>query len=150
MKRRWENRYKARWKRIRNIVSPGKLDGFTRGEGMVNCAQKVMTDDRARSCHRLIAIFLALLAGPSLYGQSESATTGQRTASDGAAALAARDGNASNPESQNPYLGRSPDGHGELNGITAFAGRRRGSWSTAKPWGSLKCLLTVLNRFSHE
>jgi len=76
----------------------------------VNSAQKMLTGDRARSCRRLIGIFLALLAGPSLYGQSEVAATGQRTASYGAAALAAQDGNASDSESQNPYLGGVPTG----------------------------------------
>ncbi|HUN61588.1 MAG TPA: TolC family protein, partial [Candidatus Sulfotelmatobacter sp.] len=74
----------------------------------MNSAQKMLTGDRA--CRGLIGIFLALLAGSSLYGQSEVAPTGQRTASYGAAALAARDGNASDSESQDPYLGGVPTG----------------------------------------
>lgn len=40
-------------------------------------AQKMLTGDRARLCSKLI--FLALFAGPALYGQSELTATGQRT-----------------------------------------------------------------------
>ena len=42
-------------------------------------AQKMLTGDRARLCSKLIALCLALFAGPALYGQSESTATSQRT-----------------------------------------------------------------------
>lgn len=68
-------------------------------------AQKMLTGDRARLRRKLIALCLALFAGPALYAQSESPTV-----SYGAAGVAAQAGYASGPQPQNPYLGAVPTG----------------------------------------
>jgi outer membrane protein TolC len=68
-------------------------------------AEKTLTGDRARLCSKAIAIFLALCAGPALYGQSELTATSQQTASYGAASVAGQDGYVSDSQPQSPYLG---------------------------------------------
>jgi len=70
----------------------------------------MLTGDHARLCSKLIGIFLALFAGPALYGQSELTAIGQRTVSYGAATVAARDGYTSDSRPQDPYLGGVPTG----------------------------------------
>ena len=73
-------------------------------------AEKVFTWDRARSCSKVFAIFLALFAGPALYGQSELPASSRRTVSYGAANVAAQAGYASDSQPQNRYLGAVPTG----------------------------------------
>jgi outer membrane protein TolC len=73
-------------------------------------AQKMLAGDHARLCRKLIGIFLALFTGPALYGQSELTVPSERTASYGAAALAARDTYTSDSQLQNRYLGGVPTG----------------------------------------
>ncbi len=73
-------------------------------------AQKVSPGDRARLRSKVIAISLALIAGPALYGQSELAATSQQTASYGPTGVAAQAGYTLDSQSQNPYLGGVPVG----------------------------------------
>jgi outer membrane protein TolC len=70
----------------------------------------MLTAARVRLCSKVIAIFLALFAGPVFYGQSELTGTSQRTVSYGAAGFAAQAGYASDSQPQSPYLGAVPAG----------------------------------------
>jgi len=73
-------------------------------------ALKRLAADHAKYCSQLIALCLALFLGISLWGQSESSATTQRTMPYGAATFAA--GEIYNPDSQqqSPYLGGVPTG----------------------------------------
>lgn len=73
-------------------------------------AQKMSTGRHAMLCSRLIAIVLALFAGPVLYGQSELTATNQRTGSYGADSVPPQSGYMSDIRQQNPYLGAVPAG----------------------------------------
>jgi outer membrane protein TolC len=73
-------------------------------------ALKMATGDRPTFCGNLIALCLALFAGVPLYAQSELTVPSQRTASYGAASVAAQPGYASDSQSQSPYLGAVPTG----------------------------------------
>ena len=73
-------------------------------------ALQVLTGDRARLSSKVIAVFLVLIAGPALYGQSESTASSQQTASYVAASVATQAGYAPEFQSQNPYLGGVPTG----------------------------------------
>ena len=66
-------------------------------------ALQMLTSDRVKFCSKLIALCVALFAGPPLYGQSELTVPSQRTVSYGA-------GSTSDSLSQNPYLGGVPTG----------------------------------------
>ncbi|MGA2426955.1 MAG: TolC family protein [Candidatus Acidiferrum sp.] len=73
-------------------------------------ALKMATADRPTFCGNWIALCLALFAGVPLYAQSELTVPSQRTASYGAASVAAQPGYASDSQSQSPYLGAVPTG----------------------------------------
>jgi len=64
---------------------------------------QMLTGDRAKFCSSLIALCVALFAGPALYGQSELTVPSQRAVSYGT-------GSTSDSQSQNPYLGGVPTG----------------------------------------
>jgi outer membrane protein TolC len=70
-------------------------------------ALKMLTADRAMLCTKLTALCLALLAAP-VYGQSDLTAASQGAVSYGAPAVAAQD--ASDLQTQNPYLGGVPAG----------------------------------------
>jgi outer membrane protein TolC len=71
-------------------------------------AVKMSTHDRQRFRNKLIALCLALLAGPALYGQSESSS--QRIVPYGAASVAIQAAYTSDLQPQNPYRGAVPTG----------------------------------------
>ena len=73
-------------------------------------ALKRLAADHAKYCSKLIALCLGLFLGTSLWGQSESSATNQRTMPYGTATFAA--GEIYNPDSQqqSPYLGGVPTG----------------------------------------
>jgi outer membrane protein TolC len=71
---------------------------------------KMLDADRAKYCTKLIALCLAVFAGPALLGQSESSIASQRTTSYGAATLAVQGSSVPDTQSQSPYLGGVPTG----------------------------------------
>jgi outer membrane protein TolC len=76
----------------------------------VNFAAQKMLTGRPKFYGTLIALCLALFAGPALYGQAESTATSQPAATYGAANVAALAGYASDSQPQNPYWGAVPTG----------------------------------------
>ena len=73
-------------------------------------ALKMLSADRAKVRHTLIALCLALLAGVPLYAQSDSSVASQRTGAYDGATFAARDTPTPDFQSQSPYLGGVPAG----------------------------------------
>ncbi len=73
-------------------------------------ALKMWSAYRAKLCIKLIALCLALFAVASLFAQSESSATSQRTSSYGASTFAAQDIYSSGLQSQSPYFGGVPSG----------------------------------------
>jgi outer membrane protein TolC len=83
----------------------------TNKEGIVNfVALQMLPSNRAKLCKKLTALCLVFFAGAPLYGQSELAASGQRTAPYGASGVAAQAGYTSDAQTQNPYLGGVPTG----------------------------------------
>jgi len=71
---------------------------------------KMLIADYAKFCVRVTAVYLALLAGAPLFGQTDLSAASQPSASYGAATFAAQDSFTPDPQAQSPYLGGVPTG----------------------------------------
>ncbi len=75
-------------------------------------ALQMLTGDRAKFYAKLIALCIALFAGPPLYGQSELTVPSGRNVSYGTA------GYTSDSQPQSPYLGGVPTGRASLTAVS--------------------------------